>query len=171
MQNPQSTFAHIFQIRWTTISRKRTTESATTCSRLRRGGSEEGEAIYHDLYEAITPEEVFREQAAEIICQYIWNRTHSENINVLTTEAPEFEGSLFLNALENVQVTILKYLKEKGLGMRFYAKLYGFSMGESFNVGQKEIGKREKRGEIRRGKVVRILLVRGGSRALCSYLG
>lgn len=74
----------------TTMSRMEITELARNCSLL------SGESLYPVIYDAILPQELLSEQAADKLWQGLLNRSDSENIRLFTIEARKFEGTLFL---------------------------------------------------------------------------
>lgn len=77
------------------------------------------------IYDAITAEEIIREQAVHRFCIDVRHRMDSENLKSFTTEAPEFQGTLCGIASEYMQTVVPQLLKERALGGGHYAELAG----------------------------------------------
>ncbi|CDF32470.1 unnamed protein product [Chondrus crispus] len=82
-----------------------------------------------DQFQAVTPEELIREQAVDPFCNCIKEEMDAGKVRTFSMETEELEGTLCRTAAEFVQVVIPQSVRDRVLGLSHYAKLAGHPGG------------------------------------------
>ncbi|CDF34164.1 unnamed protein product [Chondrus crispus] len=108
---------------------------ADALSRLRTAGEtveeidDEIPCFMAEPAEAVTPEELIREQAVDPFCNRIKEEMDAGKVRTFSMKTEELEGTLCRTAAEFVQVVIPQSLRDRVLGLSHYAKLAGHPGG------------------------------------------